>query len=146
MNQKFTAQPGWLTPERITLMILFLFLFFKVSQKHTVQPGYLDSQTNDSYDLIIIIITHTKIFVIRSVKAPKSLRGSVKLREQLNYDTLLSTESDFVEREYVVVEVEDAEDERYCPTVIRLAVSVRVRAEREGEESWSALADQGKEK
>ncbi len=31
-------------------------------------------------------------------------------------------------------------------TVIRLAVSVRVRAEREGEESRSALPDQGKEK
>lgn len=41
--------------------------------------------------------------------------------------------------------MEDTEDERYCPAVIRLAVSVKVRAERGREESRSGLPDQGKE-
>lgn len=42
--------------------------------------------------------------------------------------------------------MEDTEDERYFLTLIRLAVSVRVRTECEGEESRSVLPDQGKEK
>jgi len=31
----------------------------------------------------------------------------------------------------VVVNIEDTEDERYCPAVFRIAVSMRLRAERE---------------
>lgn len=44
----------------------------------------------------------------------------------------------------ICVDMEDTEDERYCPAVIRLAVSVRVRPERGREES-RALPDLGKE-
>lgn len=76
----------------------------------------------------------------RSIKEPKLLRGigTVKL-----FTIPFSFESD--QREYVVVDMEDTEDELYCPAVIRLAVSVRVRAERGREESRSGLPDQGKE-